>query len=139
MQSSCRAPRRPIAIRCSRSAACARGWMPRDARPSSCQTTSPMLLVIGNKNYSSWSLRPWIAMKVFGFPFDEKRIALYGAPSKEEILKYSPAGKVPVLVDGKTTVWDSLAILEYLAEKQPRVWPNDKDERARARSIAAEM
>ena len=98
-----------------------------------------MLLVIGNKNYSSWSLRPWIAMKVFGFPFDEKRIALYGAPSKEEILKYSPAGKVPVLVDGKTTVWDSLAILEYLAEKQPRVWPNDKDERARARSIAAEM
>jgi glutathione S-transferase len=98
-----------------------------------------MILVIGNKNYSSWSLRPWIAMKVFGFPFDERRIPLYGPDSKEQILKASPAGKVPVLIDGTTTVWDSLAILEYLAERNPRLWPSQPAERARARSVAAEM
>jgi glutathione S-transferase len=98
-----------------------------------------MLLVIGNKNYSSWSLRPWVALKVFGFEFDEVRIALYGPGSKEKILKYSPAGKVPVLVDGKTTVWDSLAILEYLAEKNRKLWPVDPADRARARSVSAEM
>jgi glutathione S-transferase len=98
-----------------------------------------MLLVIGNKNYSSWSLRPWVALKVFGFPFDEKRIPLYGEGSRQAILKYSTAGKVPVLVDGATTVWDSLAILEYLAEKNRKLWPVDPAERARARSLAAEM
>jgi len=98
-----------------------------------------MLLVIGNKNYSSWSLRPWIALKVFGFEFDEKRIPLYGAGSKEAILEFSSAGKVPVLVDGKTTVWDSLAILEYLAEKNRKLWPADPAERAKARSLSAEM
>jgi glutathione S-transferase len=98
-----------------------------------------MILVIGNKNYSSWSLRPWIAMKVFGFPFDERRIPLYGPASKEEILKASPAGKVPVLIDGSTTVWDSLAILEYLAERNPRLWPSQPAQRARARSVSAEM
>jgi glutathione S-transferase len=79
-----------------------------------------MLLVIGNKNYSSWSLRPWLAMKVHGMPFDEERIHLYASGSKAEILRYSPAGKVPVLHDGPTVVWDSA-------------------ERARARAIAAEM
>ena len=98
-----------------------------------------MLLVIGNKNYSSWSLRPWIAMKVFGFDFDEKKIPLYGERSKDAILQHSPAGKVPILVDGKTTVWDSLAILEYLAERNRKLWPADPAERARARSTAAEM
>jgi glutathione S-transferase len=98
-----------------------------------------MLLVIGNKNYSSWSLRPWIALKVFGFEFEEKRIPLYGEGAKEAILRYSPAGKVPVLVDGKNTVWDSLSILEYLAEKNRKLWPADPAERARARSLAAEM
>ena len=98
-----------------------------------------MLLVIGNKNYSPWSLRPWIAMKALEFAFDEKRVSLYVPGAREEILKYSPAGKVPTLIGGPTTVWDSLAILEYLAEKQPRVWPKDKEERARARSVAAEM
>ncbi len=98
-----------------------------------------MLLVIGNKNYSSWSLRPWLAMKVHGIPFDEKRIHLYASASKAEILRHSPAGKVPILQDGATTVWDSLAILEYLAERQPRLWPRNAGERARARSIAAEM
>jgi glutathione S-transferase len=98
-----------------------------------------MLLVIGNKNYSSWSLRPWIAMKTLGIAFEEKRIPLYGPGAKAEILEYSPAGKVPCLVDGGLTVWDSLAILEYLAERHPRLWPADAGERARARSLAAEM
>jgi glutathione S-transferase len=98
-----------------------------------------MQLVIGNKNYSSWSLRPWLAMKVHGIPFDEKRIALYTAGSQEEILRYSPAGKVPILKDGATLVWESLAILEHLAERYPRLWPRDAPERAKARSLAAEM
>ena len=98
-----------------------------------------MKLVIGNKNYSSWSLRPWIALKVFGFPFEETRIPLYGPGSKDAILKHSPAGKVPVLVDGALTVWDSLAILEYLAEKKPGVWPSAAAERAKARALSAEM
>jgi glutathione S-transferase len=98
-----------------------------------------MLLVIGNKNYSSWSLRPWIALKVFGFEFEEKRILLDTEGSKEAILRYSPAGKVPVLIDGKNSVWDSLAILEYLAEKNRKLWPADAGERAKARSLAAEM
>jgi len=96
-------------------------------------------LVIGNKNYSSWSLRPWIAMKELGITFEEKRIPLYGPGSREEILKASPSSKVPCLVDGEVKVWDSLAILEYLAEKYPRLWPADEEERARARSISAEM
>jgi glutathione S-transferase len=98
-----------------------------------------VLLVIGNKNYSSWSLRPWIALKVLGLPFEERRIALYGPGSKEAIRQFSPAGKVPVLIDEGTTVWDSLAILEYLAEKHGRLWPAGAAERARARSICAEM
>jgi len=98
-----------------------------------------MLLVIGNKNYSSWSLRPWIALKVLGIPFDELRIPLYRPGSKERILGYSPAGKVPVLRDGDTVVWDSLAILEHLAERHPQLWPTDRAERAQARAIAAEM
>src|SRR5258708_19274577 len=138
MQSSCRAPRRPIATRCSGSAACARGWRPRAARPSSCKTTSPMLLVIGNKNYSSWSLRPWLAMRVLGIPFDEKRIHLYSGTSKEEILRYSPAGRVPILHDGKTVVWDSLAILEYLAARHPQLLPSDPRPPPKGRAVSAE-
>lgn len=98
-----------------------------------------MQLVIGNKNYSSWSLRPWIALKVLGVPFDEKRIALRRPETKAEILHYSPGGRVPILRDGDTVVWDSLAILEYLAEKHPQLWPSDAAQRARARSVAAEM
>lgn len=97
------------------------------------------LLVVGNKNYSSWSLRPWLAMKVLGIPFQELRIPLYGKGSKERILAYSPAGKVPCLADGELRVWDSLAIMEYLAERHPGVWPADAALRARARSISAEM
>jgi len=98
-----------------------------------------MLLVIGNKNYSSWSLRPWLAMKVLGIPFEEKRVPLYGPESKRELLRYSPAGKVPCLVDGELRVWDSLAILEYLAERHPGLWPAEATLRVRARSVSAEM
>jgi glutathione S-transferase len=98
-----------------------------------------MQLVIGNKNYSSWSLRPWLAMKVLGIAFDEIRIHLYGCGSKERILQHSPAGKVPILKDGATLVWDSLAILEYLAERYPQLWPRERAERAKARSVSAEM
>jgi glutathione S-transferase len=100
-----------------------------------------LTLILGNKNYSSWSLRPWIAMKVAGLDFDEKIIPLYEPGSREQILAYSPAGKVPVLIYGDHTVWDSLAILEYLAEKFPEagLWPVDTRARSHARSIAAEM
>lgn len=97
-----------------------------------------MLLVIGNKNYSSWSLRPWVAMKLLGIAFDEKRIHLYGPGSKEQILRYSPAGHVPILHDGQTVVWDSLAILEYLAESH-QLWPSDPAQRAKARAVSSEM
>jgi glutathione S-transferase len=97
------------------------------------------VLVVGNKNYSSWSLRAWLAMKVLGLPFREVRIPLYGPESKRKLLEYSPAGKVPCLVDGELRVWDSLAILEYLAERHPALWPADAALRARARSISAEM
>lgn len=98
-----------------------------------------MKLVIGNKNYSSWSLRPWIALKHFGIPFEEIRIPLDQPQTRARILEHSPAGKVPCLIDGAVTVWDSLAILEYLAEREPRLWPAGKAVRAKARSVAAEM
>jgi glutathione S-transferase len=100
-----------------------------------------LTLVIGNKNYSSWSLRPWLAMKHARIPFREVRIPLYQPDSKARLLEYSPAGKVPVLVDGAVTVWESLAILEYLADKFPRqgFWPEDAAARAHARAISAEM
>jgi glutathione S-transferase len=98
-------------------------------------------LLIGNKNYSSWSLRPWIAMKVAGIPFAEQVISLDAADFKERVRPVSGTGKVPALADGTTLVWESLAILEYLAEKFPqaRLWPADPAARAHARSIAAEM
>ena len=96
-----------------------------------------MLLVIGNKNYSSWSLRSWIALKMLGVPVDKKRIALRRPETKAEILRYSSAGRVPILRDGDTVVWGSLAILEYLAEKRPQLWPSDPAQRAKARSVAA--
>ena len=98
-------------------------------------------LIIGNKNYSSWSLRPWLLLKQAGIPFTEIRIPLYTPDSKTELLQHSPAGKVPVLHDGDVTVWESLAICEYLAEKVPHqhLWPADPAVRARARAVACEM
>jgi glutathione S-transferase len=101
----------------------------------------PLKLIIGNKNYSSWSLRPWIAMKAAGIAFAEEVIPLYEPGSRERALKYSPAGKVPVLIDDDVAVWESLAILEYLAEKFPKagLWPADMRARSHARVIANEM
>jgi glutathione S-transferase len=98
-------------------------------------------LVIGNKAYSSWSLRPWLLMKHVGLEFDEVRIPLYQDDHAAKIRVYSPSGKVPVLVDGSTTIWDSLAICEYLAEQHPerRLWPADAAMRSRGRAISAEM
>lgn len=98
-------------------------------------------LVIGNKNYSSWSLRAWILMKYFKIPFKEIVIPLRQENSQRELLKYSPSGKVPMLIDGNLKIWDSLAIAEYLAEKFPKknLWPKERSPRAWARSISAEM
>jgi glutathione S-transferase len=99
------------------------------------------LLVLGNKAYSSWSLRPYLALKTAGIAFDEKVIRLYEPESKPEILKFSPAGKVPVLLDDDTAVWESLAICEYAAERYPdaQLWPAEPHPRAHARTISAEM
>ncbi|MGA7714121.1 MAG: glutathione S-transferase family protein [Rhizomicrobium sp.] len=103
------------------------------------------LLIVGTKDWSSWSLRPYMALKAIGVPFDEEVIALRRNSSTEEVLKRTPAGRVPVLIieeNGKTiTVWDSLAICETLAERHPeaKLWPDDAGDRAEARSYAAEM
>jgi glutathione S-transferase len=96
-------------------------------------------LTIGNKNYSSWSFRPWIALKVAGIPFEETVIPIHYPGSKEKFLARSPGGKVPILQDGAVTVWESLAILEYVAETHPELWPRDAVARAHARAIASEM
>jgi len=98
-------------------------------------------LIIGNKNYSSWSLRPWIFMKTSEIPFEEKRIPLYTEMTPELLKPYFSNAKVPVLIDSGLAIWDSLAILEYLAEKYPDAggWPRDKNAQAVARSVSAEM
>ena len=98
-------------------------------------------LIIGNKNYSSWSLRPWIAMKAAGIAFEETVISLDAADFKARVGAVSGTGKVPVLSDGDVHVWESLAILEYLAEKFPDagLWPADAAARAHARAVANEM
>jgi glutathione S-transferase len=104
-----------------------------------------MQLYIGNKNYSSWSMRPWVLMKQAGIAFDEVTIPFDGmeadSPFRIELAKISPAGRVPVLVDEGLAIWDTLAIAEYVAEKFPAVqlWPVDQRVRARARSVVAEM
>lgn len=98
-------------------------------------------LIIGNKAYSSWSMRPWLLMRQAGIAFAETQVSLYAEGAKEQLLQHSGAGKVPVLRHGSLTIWDSLAICEYLAERHPekRLWPADPAARAHARSASAEM
>lgn len=100
-----------------------------------------MKLVIGNKNYSSWSLRPWLLLSVNGIPFKEVRIPLYTESTREALEGYSDTGKVPVLHDGDIVIWDSLAICEYVSEQylDGGGWPMDYKSRAQARSCSAEM
>ncbi|MGZ8272399.1 MAG: glutathione S-transferase family protein [Burkholderiaceae bacterium] len=98
-------------------------------------------LIVGNRNYSSWSLRPWLAMKQAGLAFEEVRVLLNQPDTKTQILRHSPSGRVPCLVDGALAVWDSMAICEYVNEQYAGggLWPREVAQRARARSIAAEM
>lgn len=104
-----------------------------------------MQLVIGNKNYSSWSMRPWVLMKQAGIPFDEVMVRFDAftpeSAFKQRLAGLTPTGRVPVLVDDGLVVWDTLAIAEYLAERFPakQLWPADRKARARARSVCAEM
>jgi glutathione S-transferase len=100
-----------------------------------------LTLVIGNKNYSSWSMRPWVAFTAAGIPFTEVRVLLDKPDTSANIARYSAAGRVPVLVAGEMTIWDSLAICEYVAEQFPEkhLWPQDVAARAMARSVVAEM
>lgn len=98
-------------------------------------------LVIGNKNYSSWSLRPWLLLREFGIEFEEIRLRLSTPEFSEQIRRYSTAGRVPVLIDQGLSVWDTLAIAEYVAERFPEhpIWPSERVFRAQARSMCAEM
>ena len=96
-------------------------------------------LIIDNKNYSSWSLRPWLLLRKLGVSFEETQVLLQSEDFKTQAMQYSPAAKVPVLLDGGLAIWDSLAIAEYLAEQFPQAWPKDKAARAFARSICAEI
>ena len=98
-----------------------------------------MKLIIGNKNLSSWSLRPWLLLKQAGIAFEEVIIPLRQSDSEQRILVHSPSGKVPCLIDGDITIWDSLAIAEYTAERHSELWPADNKARAVARSVSAEM
>ena len=96
-------------------------------------------LYIGNKNYSSWSLRPWVLLSALEIPFEERLVPFDDGNSWEKFRAFSPTGLVPCLVDGEVTVWESLAITEYLAEREKGVWPEDSATRAWARAAAAEM
>ena len=100
-----------------------------------------MKLIIANKCYSSWSMRPWLLLRAFALPFDEEVIPLDGPDGAAAIRAASPTGKLPVLVDGATRIWESLAIIEYLAECHPdlAIWPRERAARALARALAAEM
>lgn len=105
------------------------------------KSTRQMKLVIGNKAYSSWSMRPWVLMKAFGIPFEEQLVQLRSHDTPEVIGRHSPSAKVPVLVDGDVVVWESIAIMEYLADRHPghAIWPKDTKARAHARAVACEM
>lgn len=96
-------------------------------------------LYIANKNYSSWSLRPWVLLRQLGIDFEEVLVPFEGGGPQPAFRVFSPSGKVPCLVDGELTVWDSLAIAEYVAEAHPEVWPADRAARAWARCASAEM
>ncbi|HYS14536.1 MAG TPA: glutathione S-transferase family protein [Burkholderiaceae bacterium] len=100
-----------------------------------------MKLIIGSKNYSSWSLRSWLLLTQAGIPFEEIPVQFSAPDFKQKVLRHSPAGRVPVLIDGDLTVWDSLAIAEYVAENfaDRQLWPGDRKARAEARSVCAEM
>jgi glutathione S-transferase len=98
-----------------------------------------MKLLIGNKNYSSWSMRPWLAAKAADIPFEEEVVWLRQPDTSARILTTAPNGRVPALVDGDLVVFESISILEYLAERAPILWPSDSAARAIARSICAEM
>ncbi|SMQ72096.1 glutathione S-transferase [Devosia lucknowensis] len=96
-------------------------------------------LIIGNKNYSSWSLRPWLALRMLDVPFEEHLQPFVAHGSHDAFRAFSPTGRVPLLVDGDITVWDSLAIVDYVAEIHPAMWPTDRTARAYARAVTAEM
>lgn len=96
-------------------------------------------LITANRNYSSWSLRPWLLMTALGIPFADRVEPFLHASNWEQFRAFSPTGQVPVLVDGETTVWDSLGITLYLADRHPRVWPDDPAARAFAQCAVAEM
>jgi glutathione S-transferase len=98
-------------------------------------------LVVGDKNYSSWSLRPWLLMRMFAIPFNEINVDIYRPGTRARILEHSPSGKVPALKTGNLTIWDTMAIIEYLAEHYPglAIWPQDAEARAMARVVSAEM
>jgi glutathione S-transferase len=100
---------------------------------------APLTLVIGNKNYSSWSLRAWLLMKHVGAVFEEILVPLNSPGTRDEIESFGPSGRVPVLRDGELRIWDSLAICEYVAELTGRGWPEKREARAVARSVCAEM
>ena len=101
----------------------------------------PLTLVVGSKHLSSWSMRPWVAMREAGVPFAETVVALDMPGTRAEIARYSPSGRVPVLLAGDLAIWDSLAICEYVAETIPaaHLWPADPRARAVARAVSAEM
>ncbi len=96
-------------------------------------------LYIGNKNYSSWSLRPWVLMRALSIPFEERLVNFEGGSNWNRFRDFSPSGRVPCLHDGTKAIWDSLAIMEYLAERHAGVWPENADTRAWARCVAGEM
>ncbi len=100
-----------------------------------------LTLVIGDRSYSTWSLRPWLALEQSGIPFQERRLTFADPAFKSRVGSLSPSGRIPVLIDGDLTIWDSLAIVEYLAERHPdkQLWPADVAARAVARSMCAEM